>query len=54
MIDDEEFATQPEVPFEKYVYMAAFRHEEVFGDIDTYNDFFTNWTNVTPAFDVSV
>jgi len=51
VITDEALCMQPEVPFEKYVYMAAFRHEEVFGDIETYSEFFKNWTDTTPAFE---
>ena len=46
--------THEEVPFEKYVYMAAFRHEEVFGTIEAYQEYFKNWTDSTPAFLVSI
>ena len=52
VIVNPEDSFHPEVPFEKYVYMAAFRNEELFESIDDYLMFFKNWTETTPAFEV--
>ena len=52
MFGSEIDVARPEVAFEKYIYMAAFRHEEVFGDIDSYLEYFRNWTDSTPSFEV--
>jgi len=43
---------RPEVPFENYVFIASFRFEEIFGELDDYLGYFKNWTDTTPGFEV--